>query len=249
MISASGQVVDRVLDEASPAGRPRCRSACPASPGRSLSSASSTPRVTSSVFAPGNFSTTSSRPVAVVDDRVADQRLVVDLTSATSLRRSRPPVPSTGTLPELLGVGDALEDVADLQPLLRRLDEAAGARRRGLEEAQRRDDLRVAGRRDDLVERHVAVAQALGVDLDLQLLVAHAPDRRRWRRRGRPSAAGASSSARSPTSRSATARSEESPIIITRLDDDSGCSIVGGLETFGRACAWVSRSWTSWRAR
>ena len=29
--------------------------------------------------------------------------------------------------------------------------------------------------------------------------------------------------------------SEDSPTIITRLDEDSGCSIVGGLETFGRA--------------
>ena len=43
--------------------------------------------------------------------------------------------------------------------------------------------------------------------------------------------------------------SEERPIIITRLDEDSGCSIVGGLETFGKAAppSCVRRSWTSWR--
>ena len=46
----------------SPAGTPTCRSACRAGPGRRFSSASSTPSVTSSVLAPGNFSTTSSRP-------------------------------------------------------------------------------------------------------------------------------------------------------------------------------------------
>ena len=43
--------------------------------------------------------------------------------------------------------------------------------------------------------------------------------------------------------------SDESPIISTRLDDDSGWSSVGGSETFGSACAWVRRSWTSCRAR
>ena len=43
--------------------------------------------------------------------------------------------------------------------------------------------------------------------------------------------------------------SEESPIIRTRFEDDSGCSKVGGLDTLGSACAWVSRSSTSCRAR
>ena len=38
------------------------------------------------------------------------------------------------------------------------------------------------------------------------------------------------------------------PIIITRLCDDSGCSICGGCDTFGFACACVSCSWTSCRA-
>ena len=36
--------------------------------------------------------------------------------------------------------------------------------------------------------------------------------------------------------------SDERPIIITRLVEDNGCSISGGCDTFGRACAWVRRS-------
>ena len=60
------------------AGRNTDVSVCmPARPGLSFSSAASTPLVTSSVLAPGNFSTTSMQAVGVVDDRVADQRLVV----------------------------------------------------------------------------------------------------------------------------------------------------------------------------
>ena len=43
--------------------------------------------------------------------------------------------------------------------------------------------------------------------------------------------------------------SEDRPIISTRFEEDSGCSRVGGLDTFGSACAWVSRSSTSCRAR
>ena len=40
----------------------------------------------------------------------------------------------------------------------------------------------------------------------------------------------------------------ESPIIMTRLCEESGWIICGGLETFGLACAWVSCSCTSCRA-
>ena len=36
---------------------------------------------------------------------------------------------------------------------------------------------------------------------------------------------------------------------MTRLVDDSGWSICGGLDTLGRACAWMRRSCTTWRAR
>ncbi len=43
--------------------------------------------------------------------------------------------------------------------------------------------------------------------------------------------------------------SDDSPIIITRLAEDSGWSIVGGRETLGSAWACVSCSCTSWRPR
>ncbi len=44
-------------------------------------------------------------------------------------------------------------------------------------------------------------------------------------------------------------RSDDSPIMSTRLEEDSGCSSVGGFDTRGSACAWARRSCTSWRAR
>ena len=41
---------------------------------------------------------------------------------------------------------------------------------------------------------------------------------------------------------------EDSPIMATRLTEASGWIMIGGLPTFGRACAWVIRSWTICRA-
>ena len=41
---------------------------------------------------------------------------------------------------------------------------------------------------------------------------------------------------------------ESTPTISTRFVDDRGWRICGGLETFGRACACVKRSATTWRA-
>src|SRR3954447_7905821 len=42
---------------------------------------------------------------------------------------------------------------------------------------------------------------------------------------------------------------DDSPRIITRLDEESGCSMIGGFDTCGIATAWVMRSDTIWRAR
>ena len=42
---------------------------------------------------------------------------------------------------------------------------------------------------------------------------------------------------------------DESEIIDVRADDDAGCSICGGFETFGKPVAWLRRSCTTWRAR
>ena len=42
--------------------------------------------------------------------------------------------------------------------------------------------------------------------------------------------------------------SDDSPIISTRLVDDVGGSMTGGLDTLGMAAGWFRRSWTIWRA-
>ena len=39
-----------------------------------------------------------------------------------------------------------------------------------------------------------------------------------------------------------------SPIMATRLTEARGSTMIAGLPTLGRACAWVSRSWTICRA-
>jgi hypothetical protein len=76
------------------------------------------------------------QPVAVTHDRIADQRLVVDR-NARHVRQAQPAAGAFDRhLPELVGIGELLEDVADLQPLLRGLDESARAGRRGLQEAE-----------------------------------------------------------------------------------------------------------------
>ena len=76
----------------------------PERPGFSLSSASSTPFVTSSVLAFGNFSTTSSSPSLSFTTASPISGWWSLTTFATSVRRSLPPVPSTGTLPSSAGL-------------------------------------------------------------------------------------------------------------------------------------------------
>jgi hypothetical protein len=114
---------------------------------------------------------------AAVDDRVADQRLMV----LDDLRDVAQAQVGAGVLDRDVRQGgrrrQPVEHVADLQALGRRLDEAAGSRGRRLQERERRDELGVARRRDDLVERDVLLAQAPRVDLHLQLLIALTPDR------------------------------------------------------------------------
>ena len=176
MISASAEVAHRVVDEA--AGRKTDVSVCmPVRPGRSSSSASSTPLGDLERVRARELLDHQHQPVAAVDTASPISGWWSSTMSATSPRRSRPPVPSTGTFAELLGVGDLVEHVADLQALAGRLDEAAGARGRGLEEAQRRHDLGVAGRRMTWLSVTSLSRSRARVDLDLQLLLALAPDR------------------------------------------------------------------------
>src|ERR1041384_5265515 len=42
--------------------------------------------------------------------------------------------------------------------------------------------------------------------------------------------------------------SDDRPIIIVRLVDDVGGSMVGGFDTLGMAAGWLRRSWVIWRA-
>ena len=132
-------------------------------------------------------------------------------------------------LGELLGRRDRA-DVVDAEPLVRGVDEAAGAGRRGLEEAQRGDPERVAGGLDHLLQRDAGFA-------------AVAP--------GRPAPAAGARAAPTPTTlatpgtpmsrgrmvqRARTDMSIERQLVggqrrrcITRLDEDSGWSIARRL--------------------
>ena len=69
------------------------------------------------------------------------------------------------------------EDVLDGQPLGRPVDEAAAPRGGCVEVGERRDQLGVAGGLDDLGEGEAVLAQAVRIDLHLQLAIAQAPDR------------------------------------------------------------------------
>ena len=132
---------------------------------------------------------------------------------------------------------DDRRQVPDGQALVRRVDEAAGLEHGG-----------VAGGLDDRVERD-AVGAAAGRDRPAPETACRAGPRwRRWPRRAPTSAwAGSSTGPASVRSRCDSVF-DQTPIFITRLVDDSGCRMTGGLATAGscRASA-VIRSCTSCR--
>ena len=126
---------------------------------------------------------------AVVDDRVADQRLVI-LDHVRDVRRGGDRRRSVDRLDrELRPVGGRdRQDVLDAEPLVGRVDEAAGAGGRRLEEGQRRDPQGVAGRL--MTCSATRLARAAGPGRPAPAADARAgPRSRRWRRRARPSAA------------------------------------------------------------
>ena len=114
-------------------------------PGARSRRAASTPLVTSRVFASGNFSTTITSPLAVADDAVADEQLVI-LDDPRDVAEPQSRLPFDGDLTERLRVDDR-GNVLHGEPLVGRVDEPAGARGRGLQEAQGRGPGRVAGGR------------------------------------------------------------------------------------------------------
>ena len=219
-------------------------------PARRSSSASSTPSVTSSVLAPGSFSTTSSRPAPPLTTRVADQRLVVlDHRARRRPRRSSAVVPSTRhPWPAAAGVESWSNTCRTCEALVGRLDESAGAGRRGLEEASAaRRSARCRVVATIWLERH-ALARAAAAGRPAPAAAARAgPRSRRWRRPGRPAAGAGSSSgpARDFSIGESACRRWRARSSARRLDDDRAAASCGGLETFGSACACVSRSWTS----
>ena len=226
-------------------------------PGPSESTTLSSLSVTSSALAPGNFSTTISRPGPSVKTASPISGWWSSTTVATSLeslragraahRRRRVVGPFDGHPRQVLRRLDRLE-VLDADPLGARVEEAAGAGGRRLQEGQRRHPQGVARRADDLVERHALRAAAPSGRPAPGAAVLADPTPRRSRRPGCPSAAGRIvQRARTPRSMSDRS-SEDRPIIISRLVDDSGWIICGGRETFGRAAAWVRRSFTTCRA-
>jgi hypothetical protein len=113
---------------------------------------------------------------AVVDDRVAAERLVLllerrDVGDAQAL--------AVAALDDdLAEVGSAVDAdlVADIEAHPARLDEAALADERAVGEPQQPGVQRVAGRVHDLVQRHAVAGELPRVDLDVLLLQALAPD-------------------------------------------------------------------------
>jgi hypothetical protein len=105
-----------------------------------------------------------------------------------------------------------------------------------------RDELRVAGGPDDLLERHLVVRAGARGRPGTCSWRSGAEDRRRSRRRPRPDSRGRIVQRASTDASIGDIFSGESPIIITRLSEESGWIICGGCETFGFACACVSCS-------
>ena len=136
------------------------------SAGLNRSSTSSTPAVTDSVFAPSCFSTISSRPGHVVDDRVADGCRVPSTTLRDITERHRRQL-RTGMISVSRSEADATAPtMRDSQPLVRRVHESTGGQRDA-----------VARRLNHVGERHVPRGQALRIDKHLKLPIALPPNR------------------------------------------------------------------------
>ena len=206
----------------------------------------STPRVTSSVFAPGNFSTTSSRP-GRRDDRVADQRLVV----LDDRRDVGQPQRAVGALDRDLARAPGRrhwQDVLDAEPLVRRVDEAAGARRRA--------SRNVSGDTNCALP---AVSMTCSSDTPCSRSCAGSTCtcswRSRWPQIGDVGHPGTPISLGRIVQRASTDMLDRASVVATTARPSSpgssrtaaGAS-AAACETCGSAWAWVSRSCTSWRA-
>ena len=234
MSSASGEIVERLARCSRRPEDRRCRSAARRGRAAARRAPPRRPCVTSTCWRSGSFSTTSMRPVASL---LRTASPISGWWSSTTLATSpsvsagpRRIVSSIGTLARSAGVDDR-RDVLDAEPLVGRVDEPAGAGRRCLQE--------VSGETHSALPV-VSMTCSSETFLSSQLLrdrpgpaaAARAGPRwPRWPRRARPSGAAGSSSGPARRSRSSDSSFEESPIIMTRLVDDGGCSICGGCDT------------------
>ena len=139
--------------------------AIPASAGFMSSSASSTPRVTVSVFAPSCFSTISIRPGPLLMTASPMGAGKPSTTVATSPMRSTAPFRDDTTIDFEVADGGHGRGMGDREPLVRRVEEAAGLERDALARGP-----------DDLVDRDAVRAEPFGIDEHLQLAIALAPD-------------------------------------------------------------------------
>ena len=251
MISASAQVVERALDEARRPEHGRV-DLHPGEARRQLVAAPPRRRGSPpSVFAPGNFSTTSSSASSVAAAATASpiSGWWSSTTVATSPSRSRPRAALDRHLGEVVrrprSAGCAGPGAAGWASSMKPPVPGVDASRKLSGETS----CALPAVRDDLLAASRGVAAALAGRPAPAAAGRAGPRSRRSRRRGRPSAAAGSSSARAPTARSGVSFCDESAIIITRLVDDSGCSICGGCRRSGARAPGSSRSCTSWRAR
>ena len=129
-------------------------------------SASSTPRVNCSVFAPGCFSTISINPSPVSITASPIGGGVPSVTVATSPMRSIAPLRWTSGIAARSAAPCTGRHVRDRHALVRHVDKSAGGHGR-----------RVARGCEHLIERDVVGLQPLGIDVHLNLAVALAPDR------------------------------------------------------------------------
>ncbi len=139
--------------------------------------------------------------------------------------------------------------VRDREPLVGRVDEAAGADHGAARELQQPGVERVGRALHDLVERDAVRPPCAPGRPGPGACASARPRSERWPRRARGAGAPGSSSRRSSTCRSATRVSDDSPIFMTRLVADSGGIITGGAAQVGSVgVTFPTRSATSCRA-
>ena len=200
--------------------------------GRSRSAAS-TPLVTSRVFASGNFSTTSIRPLPSSTMPSPMSSWWSSTTWATSPRR-RPGVALDRDLGKRVRVHDR-RDVLHGHPLVRGVDEPAGARGRGLQERQRGDPRRVAGRPDDVDQVTPLACSAAGSTWTCSWR-SRSPNTDTFDTPGTPISRGRMVQRVSTDWSMSDCVGDDSPSTMARLADETGSIITGGLDTLGRAC-------------